>query len=277
TKDAKLVKVRSYLVQNCTKGRVNKSKYVYLGCREKDKKFLVKLSWKSNKDPKILWKKTVPSAVMVMEIIGDRLFVGLKNGLLQLWDIQKDECIENIKLFSSTFSVSTVKGENITLASKNGDVARISKNGKIQWKTKITKEKIVGIYEDEDYILIINTIGEQFHIKYRSGKLKKHRYHNLKLGGNPGLSSSIIKYRERFVITGYGGIWSFRHRNFNNSIHQYMRDPLMRIIHQHPFGFYSGDDNESVCFWSLGDIKIKVENFEPPLQNSEEYNELKSQ
>ena len=276
TKDANLVKIRSYPVQNCTNGCVTKSKNVYFGSRENDKYFLVKLSWKSNKDPKILWKKTIPSAVMVMEIIGDRLFVGLKNGLLQLWDIQKDECIENIKLFSSTFSVSTVKGENITLASKNGDVARISKNGKIQWKTKITKEEIVGIYEDEDYILIINTIGEQFHIKYKSGKLKKHRYHNLKLGGNPGLSSSIIKYRERFVITGYGGIWAFRHRNSNNSIHQYMGDPLMRIIHQHPFGFYSGDDNGSVCFWGLGDIKIKVKNQEPPLNNYEEYKELKS-
>ncbi|GAH54384.1 unnamed protein product, partial [marine sediment metagenome] len=80
--------------------------------------------------------------------------------------------------------------------------------------------------------------------------------------------------RERFVITGYGGIWTFRHRNSNKSIHQYMVDPLMRIIHQHPFGFYSGDDNGSVCFWSLGDIKIKVENYKPPLQNSEEYYEL---
>ena len=276
TKDAKLAKIRSSLVQNCTKGRVTKSKNVYIGCRENDKHFLVKLNWKSNKDPKVLWKKAIPSAVMAMEIIEDRLFIGLKNGFLQLWDIQKDECIKNIGLFSSTISVLTTNGENITLASQAGDVARISKNGIIQWKTKITTEKIVGIYEDKDYLLTINTIGEQFHIKFKSGELIKHGFNNLKLGGNAGLSSSIVKYRERFVITGYGGIWAFRHRNSNNSIHQYMGDPLMRIIHQHPFGFYSGDDNGSVCFWGLGDIKIKVKNYEPPLNNYEEYKELKS-
>jgi len=276
TKYARLVKIRSYPVHHCTKGRVNKSNDVYLGCRENDKYFLVKLGWKSDKDPNILWKKDIPSAVMVMEIIGDRLFIGLKNGSLQLWDIQKDECIKNIKLFSSTFSVSTVKGENIILASRDGDVARISKNGEIQWKTKITNEKIVGIYEDKDYILIINTIGEQFHIKSNSGILINHKYNSLELGGNAGLSSSIIKYRDRLVITGYGGIWAFRHRNFNNSIHQSMGGPLMRIIQQHPFGFFSGDDNESVCFWSLGDIKIKVENYKPPLKNCKKYNKLKS-
>ncbi|GAH43452.1 unnamed protein product, partial [marine sediment metagenome] len=58
-KDGKLEKIRSYPVHNCNKGRVNKSNNVYLGCRENDKYFLVKLSWKSNRDPKILWKKPI--------------------------------------------------------------------------------------------------------------------------------------------------------------------------------------------------------------------------
>jgi len=47
----------------------------------------------------------------------------------------------------------------------------------------------------------------------------------------------------------------------------------MRIIHQHPFGFYSGDDNESVCFWGLGDIKIELVDFSTPLKNFKEYRE----
>ena len=275
TKEANLVKIRSYPVQNCTNGCVTKFKNVYFGSRENDKYFLVKLSWKANRDPIILWKKVIPSAIMAMEIIEDRLFIGLKNGFLQLWDIQKDECIKNIRLFLSTISVSTIRGENITLASRTGDVARLSKNGKIQWEAKLTDKEIVGIYENIEYILVVNRIGEQFHINSKSGKLLKHSFIDLKLGGNAGLSSSIIKYRDRFVITGYGGIWAFRHQNSNNSVHQYMDDPLMRIIHQHPFGFYSGDDNGSVCFWGLGDIKIEVKNFKPPLNNYEEYKELK--
>ena len=50
----------------------------------------------------------------------------------------------------------------------------------------------------------------------------------------------------------------------------------MRVIRQHPFGFYSGDDEGCVCFWDIGDPEIKVENFTPPLKNYEEYTELKA-
>lgn len=276
TKDANLAKIRSYPVQHCTKGRVTESNNIYIGCRENDIHFLVKLNWKSDKNPKILWKKAVPSAIMAMEIIEDRLFIGLKNGFLQLWDIKKDECLKNISMFSSTITVLTIKGEDLILASQTGDVARLSKYGKIQWKTKLNKEKIVGIYEDIEHILVINMIGEQFHIDIKSGKPVKHGFNNLELGGNAGLSSSIIKYRKRFIITGYGGIWAFRWENSNNSIHQYINDPLIRIIRQHPYGFYSGDDNGSVCFWGLGETKIRVENYSPALKNYEKYKEVKS-
>ena len=277
TKDIDLIKIQSFPLQNCTTGRVTESKKVYICCRENYEYFLVKLNWKSGKKPKKLWKKVIPSAVMVMEIIDDIIFLGLKDGSIQLWDIQKDECIKNIRLFSSPISVLTTKGENLTLASKAGDIVRMSKKGIIQWKTNLSQEEIVGIYEDIDYILVINTIGEQFHIDLKSGKPLKHRFSNLNLRRNAGLSSNIIKYRDRFVITGYGGIWTFRWNNSHNSSHQYMNDPLMRVIHQHPFGFYSGDDDGRVCFWSLGEIDIKVVDFSAPLKNYEEYRTLKSE
>ena len=280
TEEMRLKKLRSYPVQNCTKGRVTKSKYIYIGCRENDDYFLVKLNWKSNKNPEILMKKSIPSAVMVMETIEDHLFIGLKNGNLQLWDLKKDEMIKKISLFSSTFSVLTAKGENITVASRSGDIARISKNGIIQWRTNITQEKIVGIYEDKNYILVINVRGDRFHININSDKPVTRRYIPLNLKGNAGLSSSIVKYRGRFVITGYGGIWAFSQQNsylYMNSIHKQMGDPLMRIIKQHPFGFYSGDDEGSVCFWTLGKPKIEVENYDPPLKNYKAYLKFKEQ
>ena len=56
-----------------------------------------------------------------------------------------------------------------------------------------------------------------------------------------------------------------------------MGDPLMRIIKQHPFGFYSGDDEGSVCFWTLGKPKIEVENYDPPLKNYKAYLKFKEQ
>jgi len=276
TEDSKLEKIRSYPLEYCTAGRATKSKHVFLGCREEDKHLLVKINWKSESNPNILWKKTTPSAIMVMELLGDLLFLGLKNGILQIWNVQEDKCIKEIKLFSSTISVLSITGNYLTLASRTGDLARISKNGDIHWKTNFTQDKIVGIYEDKDYILVINTLGEQFHVDIKSGNPKKHGYTNLKLGGNVGLSSNIIKFRNRFVITGYGGIWFFRWGNDNNATHKYMDDPLMRVIRQHPFGFYSGDDEGCVCFWDIGDPEIKVENFTPPLKNYEEYTELKA-
>jgi len=274
-KDMKLVKIRSYPVQNCTIGRITESNKIYIGLRENNTYFLAKLNWKTNQDPKYLWKKVIPSAIMVMGLIEEYLYIGLKNGFIQIWDIQKDECMKNIRLFSSTISVMIVSSEIITLGSQAGDIARMSKDGNIQWKSTLSQEKIVGIYEDMDQILVINSIGEQFYVDINSGNPIKHRFKNLELGGNCGLSSNIIKYRERFVMTGYGGIWAFRWQNSNNLIRVQMGDPLMRIIRQHPFGFFSGDDNGCVCFWSLGDIKIKVEDYYPPLRD-EIYLKVKS-
>jgi hypothetical protein len=274
TEDSNLEKIWSYPIQYCTRGRITKSKHIYLGCRADEDYFLVKLIWKSIEAPEILWKKHIPSAIMSMDLMESRLYIGLKTGALQIWDINKDECLKVIELFSSPVSVLTIKEENITITSKSGDVARVSDNGDLIWKINLTQDEVVGIYEDTDYILAVNKAGTQFHIDVQSGKLQKHNYSNLKLEGNAGLSSNIIKYRNRFIITGYGGIWSFRWDGSNSSYHTYMDDPLMRVLCQHPFGFYSGDDDGCVCFWDLGNVEIELKNFLPYL-SYEGYKELK--
>ena len=50
----------------------------------------------------------------------------------------------------------------------------------------------------------------------------------------------------------------------------------MRVLNQHIFGFYSGDDDGSVCYWDIGKIEFKVENYSPYLQNYKEYKKLKA-
>ena len=275
TEDSNLEKIRSYPIPYCTNGRVTQSKHIYIPCREDNKHFLIKLNWKSE-SPEIMWKKAIPSAATVIELLDNYLFIGFKTGVLQLWDIKKDKCIKEIELFSSPITALLIKGESITIASKAGELARMSKEGDIIWKTNLTQKEIVGIYEEIDFILVVNEMGEQFHVNIASGRPKIHRYTNLNLEGNAGLSSNIINYRNRFVITGYGGIWSFRWENSNNSTHIYMDDPLMRVLNQHIFGFYSGDDDGSVCYWDIGKIEFKVENYSPYLQNYKEYKKLKA-
>ena len=57
--DTNLVKVRSYPVHHCTKGRVSEDNNIYIGCRETDTHYLVKLNWKPNTNPEIIWKKFI--------------------------------------------------------------------------------------------------------------------------------------------------------------------------------------------------------------------------
>ncbi len=54
--------------------------------------FVVKLVWSSNKGttPKILWKKPVPAAVMSLRLQYGQLFIGLKNGDVQILDLSSD-------------------------------------------------------------------------------------------------------------------------------------------------------------------------------------------
>ena len=53
-----------------------------------------------------------------------------------------------------------------------------------------------------------------------------------------------------------------------------MKDPLVRVVKQHPFGFYSEDDDEGyIRFWTLGSVS-KMEHYDPPLKEAPNMEEV---
>ena len=257
----------SLSLKYCRKGCLTSSKHIYLGLREDNSNnyqsihFLVKLDWSGRKEPLIKWKKIVPSAIMAMCLIDTLLFLGLKDGTVQIWDIEKDICIKDFKLFESALSVIKKVEDKLIMASWNGETAIISKNGTVHRKTKLSKNKIIAIYEYNNTIMLIDKKGNLYQIDYRSCDVINTGVQNLISVKDGTLASNIIDFRNWFILTGYGGIWAFWSKDFNKIYHLYMDDPLIRILHQHPVGFFSGDDEGYIRFWKLGKVKIRSTTF----------------
>lgn len=261
--DNKLLIKRSFPLKYCTKGSVTHSRQVFLGFREDDTikslsyYYLMKLDWKERREPRIVWKKPIPSAIMAIYLIDNKLILGLKNGIFQIWDVEKDELIKSFNLFESTISVIEMEYDKIIAASWTGETAMMSKNGTVYWKTKLSEDKIIGIYEHNNNIMFIDTKGNLFQIDLTSGILLKKDKWNVISVKDPALASNIIDFRDWFIVSGYGGMWAFWSKDYNKIYHLYMEGPLIRILHQHPIGFFSGDDQGYIRFWKLGKVKIR--------------------
>ena len=220
--------------------------------------FLVKLDWE---DLREIWRKEIPSAIMTMCLNNNRLFLGLKNGILQIWDFEKIDLIKSFNLFKSTVTVIEMKDDKMIAASQTGDVALISQDGTVQWKTKLSEDKIIGIHDFHNKIMLIDTKGNLYEINLSSDILLKSDKWNVISVKDPALVSNIIDFHNWFIVTGYGGIWGFWSKDFEKIYHLYMDDPLIRVLHQHPIGFISGDDEGVIRFWKLGKGKIRSRGF----------------
>lgn len=255
----KLVVIKSFPINFCTKGFVTPSKHVFVGFREEDPNnsfssyFLAKLEWE---ELRILWKKQIPSAIKVICLIDNKLFLGLKNGILQIWDIEKIDLIKNFNLFKSSFTIIEIRADKIIVASQAGEVALVSKEGTVQWETKLSEDEIIGIYGYNN-IMVIDTTGNLYQINLTSGTLLKKNKWDVITVKEPALVSNIVDFHNWFIVTGYGGIWGFWSKDYGKIYHLYMDDPLIRVLHQHPIGFFSGDDEGYIRFWKLGEVKIR--------------------
>lgn len=257
--DIKLIINRSYPLKYCTRGCVTPSKQFYLGLRESKTingphfHFLMKLDWNRKQEPLIIWKKPVPSSIIAICLMEDRLFLGLKTGNLQIWDIKKEECEEDINLFESAISVIEVGNNKIIIASWTGETTALSKSRRILWKTKLSKEKIVGIYEDNNGIKILDSGGNFFHLNSATGAVVNKLVWDF---NSQGGASNLIVFRDWFVATGGTGIWAHWSKDYSISYHYDMNDPLIRKLYPHPLGFFTGDDDGYIRFWKIGELGV---------------------
>jgi len=265
-KSNKLLKRKVFPVNVCIIGCGTVLKQLYLSVRKNDKYFIIKLDWKRKHVPVLIWEKEVPSTIMVMEITENRLFTGMKDGTIQIWDTDKDEFIEENKILSSEISLIKVYENYIIVGDKTGEVASISYNASIKWKIKLSEHSIVGMHQRENDLIIIDADGKIYAIDSTSGNLIGNPEEIVSKGKNVKFVSDLVTYRGYFVVSVYGGIWYISSINLLSSFQHYMNDPLVRVLKQHPFGFYSGDDEGYIRFWTLGSVSIKMEHYDPPLK-----------
>ena len=256
-----LVITRSYPIKFCSKGCVTPDKTLYFGLRESKTQdgphsyFLVKLDWNRKEEPLILWKESIPSPIMGIARIEDRLYLGLKTGNIQIWDIEKDGFLKTIDLFNNPISTLELGFENIIATSWKGESASISPDGDIRWRKKLTGEKIETIFGDINKIMITDIKGNYFQLNSKTGNINEKGIWDLISVKGATIASNLIIFRDWFVLTGYGGVWAFWSKDYNKIFHHYLEDPLIRKLYPHPLGFFTGDDTGYIRFWKIGGIR----------------------
>ncbi|GAH09631.1 unnamed protein product, partial [marine sediment metagenome] len=103
--------------------------------------------------------------------IEDRLYIGLKTGNIQIWDIEKDEFITSINLFNNPISTTELGFDNIIATSWKGEAASISPEGNIQWNIKLTEEKIETIFGDINKTMITDIKANYFQLNSKTGNI----------------------------------------------------------------------------------------------------------
>jgi len=260
-KGEELVIKRSYPLKYCSKGCVTPENKFYFGLRESEtingphSFYLVKLDWNNKEEPLILWKKSIPSSIMGISRIEDRLYLGLKTGTIQIWDIEKDEILKSINVFNNPISAIELGFDSIIATSWKGETASISPDGDLQWRIKLTQEKIETIFGDINEIMIADIKGNYFQLNSKTGNIIEKGIWDLTSVRGATIASNLIIFRDWFVLTGYGGVWAFWNEDYSKIFHYYMEDPLIRKLYPHPLGFYTGDDTGYIRFWKIGGIR----------------------
>jgi hypothetical protein len=261
SKDYYLIKKRSYPLKYCTRGCIDTSNNFYIGLREKnttnnqDVHYLAKVDWKKPDNNLIVWKKLIPSPIMAISLINNHLFLGMKNGMLQIWDIDKDECIERINLFNSPISIIETGDNVIFVGSRAGEIVALSNFKRIIWKIELTQSIITGILEDprdHNLIIVVDKKGNFFRIEPTTGKIVSKRVLELQEVSDPSISSNLIFFRDWFVISSEASIWALWSKDYTNIFYDLSDDPLIRKLHAHSSGFFSGDDDGCIRFWKIG-------------------------
>lgn len=124
--------------------------------------YVVKLEWSSKKgaSQKILWKKPVPAAVMSLNLRYGKLFVGMKNGDVQIIDVSND------------FSNSTKDEESEVIVYKGAQYRVLEKHSSASDSSEIKIEKVLQEVEIQEGPKVIFN-QKVFEGDLRNGKKKE--------------------------------------------------------------------------------------------------------
>ncbi|MHA2398670.1 MAG: hypothetical protein ACXADU_07250 [Promethearchaeota archaeon] len=253
--------VNFYPVEYCTRGCAGLEDQVYFGLREElppedsPHYYLVKLDFNTDEKPLLQWKKSVPSAILAILLSGNKLYLGLKTGVLLIWDIDKEECEKVIYLFDSAISAIYSGVNKIIITSWGGVAVSLSVEGNVVWNTPISENKINGILEDEDSIKFLDINGNFYHVDPLSGKIIEEFKWGFGTQSDGSTRSNLIIVNGWYIVTGGAGIWARSTKDLNKSVHKFMSGPFMRTVIPHSRGFFSGDDSGFIRHWDLMKIR----------------------
>lgn len=257
--EVELTITRSFPLEYCSRGCITHSKIFFLGLtslEDRGRHYLVKLNWGT--EIFVEWKKYIPAAIMSIFLLDNILYLGLKDGTLQIWDIEKEDCIKSIKLFNSSIDYINLAYKNIIVGSSDGEIAYLKKNGKVIWQKELSQAMIMGVMEREDAIIIIDEKGNYYRLDVETGDLLLKGILGLKEVKDPSVSSNLVSIRDWFVISGNAAIWVFWNGDYSLVYYHIADDPLKRILYSNLSDLYMGDDDGCIQLWQFG---FKIESF----------------
>ena len=183
--------------------------------------FVVKLAWSSNRgqNHKILWKKPVPSAVMSLRLQYGLLFIGMKNGDVQIIDLNSD------------FSTTTKDEESEVIMYKGTQYRVIEKHAPTSESSGVKIEKVLQEVEHEEGPKVI------FNQKVFEGDLRNGN----KKEGEVTQIEYLPESKQIAVIGGVrqqkGGVAIFSHKG-ELLLTTHLGDSIMKGISQTPMGLF---------------------------------------
>ncbi|MHA1974048.1 MAG: hypothetical protein ACTSW1_13705 [Candidatus Hodarchaeales archaeon] len=258
--NVKLVRTKYLELQYVNCGVVTEENIVFVGLRESEtikgphKYYLAKLDW-NQVTPKIISKYPREQTIVSMGYSEGKLILGYKNGEYEVWDPRREETITKGRLLASYFHLHKEK-EFFIASSHSGEVAKLTKNFKVVWKTKISDSSIHAVTCDENWLHIIDEEGNYFRANMQGKIVDSNKF----LGGR--VHSNCVIAHEWIIAFATDGIRGFRLDSYDNvkcSITTV--EPLYRIVISHPDGIISGDDTGRLRFWSFGKLKLIEEGY----------------
>ncbi|MFW9996044.1 MAG: hypothetical protein ACFFD4_28645 [Candidatus Odinarchaeota archaeon] len=254
--DGNLVLLRTFDLQHVVAGSgLVDEKLMYVILREEELPakaqhyYLIKLDWEKN-PPEFIWKKSLKTAAGTMLTHGKKLYIGMNDGSLEIWDLEEGKILEAKQLFTNGVRKIERGFQDILLSAQSGETAALTEEGEILWKTKLGASGIQGLVEDERGIHLASEKGDYSCLAPKTGeKTDSFRW-------VPIPASNLVVVRDWLVGSGSYGVHGVYLKDKKKTYHHFMEDPLIRRFVRHPRGFITGDDDGKIRFWKIGGIKI---------------------
>lgn len=243
----------SYSVHYLDNGWILKNKKIILSLRKQmtrtydEKKYSIgAYSWNSH-SPQKLWEiDPTYSLNALIELDNDQVLFGFLNGEIAIFLQEQMKIVKTVKVFSGTVSFMCSEGKSVYCSSSKGEVACITHDLATQWKISLDDSAINTIHFKDDKLVIFTAQKKLFIVDPDTGVILQEK--NLSIKSPRTFSSNFIICKDWMIMSGDAHLVHIPPSGYIFTI--YSEDPLIRVLKPHPFGYFTGDDEGKIKFWS---------------------------